>query len=37
MFYNDAKAAGYSIAEAPAVASDDPDLSKRRRSALAAY
>lgn len=33
MFYNDAKAAGYSIAEAPAATPDSPDLSKRRRSA----
>ena len=38
MFYNDAKSAGYSIAEAPAATlEEDPDLSKRRRSALAAY
>ena len=37
MFYNDAKAAGYSIAEAPAVTLDTSDLSKRRRSALGAY
>lgn len=37
MFYNDASAAGYSIAEAPAATPDGPDLSKRRRSALAAY
>jgi transaldolase len=38
MFYNDAKSAGYSIAEAPAATLEEgPDLSKRRRSALAAY
>jgi len=38
MFYNDAKSAGYSIAEAPAATlEEDPDLSKRRRSVLAAY
>jgi transaldolase len=37
MFYNDANAAGYSIAEAPAATLDGPDLSKRRRSALATY
>jgi hypothetical protein len=39
MFYNDAKSAGYSIAEASAATLEEegPDLGKRRRSALAAY